>query len=98
MRAELDLYVLDAVADDVEEFGHILERLNSSTGLWRRSHTVSVSAADLVLALSRHISSGLVEVCAEAGGALQPLGDSVLPPSAYEGYWYRITPRGLLAH
>lgn len=97
----LDLYVLDAVADDIEGLDAILRTLNSdSAGGWRRSRGRPFTREEIVQSLSRLIRADLIRVAllTPNGTTLEDISVGQLPPASYDDAWFSMTQRGRLRH
>ena len=90
-RSALDYLILDAVADDVESFAHIQERVTSSK---------SSQSSQLLPSLRRLVQQRLVEAHTVPGerGKLVSAGQGVWPRAKVEDIWFRITGRGKMVH
>jgi hypothetical protein len=96
-----DLYVLDMLADDVEDLATILNSLNSDRAAsWRHVWGRNFSRQEVVQALSRLIREGLVRVAVLTtdGKWLEELKERELPPVDYGDVWFSITAHGQLFH
>jgi len=96
-----DMFILDVVADDVENLGDIVLRLNSSIpSAWRHRAGRSFSREEVVLSLSRLVKHNLVQTYVEDDKepALRALSSSSLPSEAYEAAWFGITSQGRIVH
>ena len=96
-----DLYVLDTLADDVEDLTTIMRALNSDAVIgWHRLWGRRFTREDVVPALSRLIMSDLVRVAVPTadGKSLENLADGQLPPADYNDVWFAMTPRGRIVH
>lgn len=96
-----DLYVLDGIADDVEDMAAILRMLNSDSAIgWRVVWGRDFERDEVVEALSRLIRDDLarVSVLAADGRGLVELPPKALPPANYDDAWFGITPRGRIVH
>ena len=96
-----DLYVLDSLANDIEDLEGILRMLNSNTELgWATEWGRPFQREELVTALSRLVTKGYVQVFALAadGKSLEPLAPTVLPPGTYQDTYFGMTDRGRLIH
>jgi hypothetical protein len=89
-RPEIDYLILDAVADDVESFGHIRERIGA-----KLSQTGQVIAS-----LRRLVRQAFLEAYSVPGerGKLVSAGPGVWPAANAEDIWFRITRRGTIVH
>lgn len=99
--AEPDMYVLDALADDLEDLESALRLLNSETAFsWRTESGRLVCRTDLVLALSRLIRDELVHVYVHGDDelGLREMPDGAMPPASYDDVYFGITDRGRLVH
>ena len=95
-----DLYVLDAIADDVEDLATILRVLNSDTAIgWHHTWGRHFERGEVVEALSRLVWAGLarVAVLSADGKELVELPPKELPAN-YDDVWFRITSAGRLVH
>ena len=90
-RAQIDFYVLDAVADDLEEGAHISERVSR----WDPG-----VVPELQTSLMRLVQQGLIEACVyhPTDPELVPVGVGTWPGGPWQENWYRITPQGLMVH
>ena len=96
-----DMYVLDSLADDVENLEEILRSLNSDTAVgWHQRWGRHFSREEVVQSLSRLIQTDCVRasVLTENGKWLQELPSSTLPPGNFDEAWFGLTPRGRLIH
>ena len=96
-----DLYVLDTLADDIEDLATIMRALNSDTAIgWHRTWGRPFTREEVVQALSRLITNDLVQaaVLTPDGKALENLVSGQLPPGDYDDVWFAMTPRGRLVH
>jgi hypothetical protein len=96
-----DLYVLDALANDIEDLESILRMLNSDTVLgWTQEWGRSFTRGDVVEGLSRLIKRDLVEVLvfSNDGKSLMELGRGTLPPGDYDDVYFALTEKGRFVH
>jgi hypothetical protein len=96
-----DLYVLDALANDIENLESILRMLNSESALgWTKEWGRPFSRNEIVEALSRLVRKGWVRVLVHAsdGKSLSELGVGSLPPGDYDDVYYSLTEPGRLVH
>jgi hypothetical protein len=96
-----DMYVLDTLANDVEDMESILRMLNSDTNLgWRREWGRDFTKEDVVAALSRLIHQDFVQVFAldGEGKMIQEIGRRIMPAGTYADAYFGITQRGRLVH
>jgi len=96
-----DLYVLDALADDIEDLSAIMRTLNSDSAIgWHRRWGRHFTRAEVVQTLTRLIRDDLarVAVLTADGTALEDLRANQLPPGSYDDAWFAMTPRGRLLH
>jgi hypothetical protein len=99
--AKPDLYVLDSLADDVEDVAAILRTLNSDSAIgWHEAWGRPFTRDDIVAALSRLVSDNLVRVAVltRDGKGLTHLPEKQLPISSYDDAWFEMTPHGRLVH
>lgn len=101
-RARLpDLYVLDTLADDIEDLATMMCALNSDTSLgWHRLWGRHFTREEIIPALSRLIKGGLVQVASLSvdGKSIESLPAGQLPPGDYDDVWFLMTSRGRLVH
>jgi hypothetical protein len=96
-----DMYVLDTLANDVEDLESILRMLNSDTDLgWRDEWGRSFTRSDVVAGLSRLIRQEFVQVFVrdEAAKTIQQSARRALPPSNYDDVYFGMTERGRIVH
>lgn len=99
VRHELDMYVLDALANDLEALDDILRILNSPSELgWRDQHPDLFTADEIVPAIIRGVRSGNIEACVYSASekGLVGLGEGVLSSDSADETWFRLTQRGRL--
>jgi hypothetical protein len=95
----IDLYVLDSIADDVEDLESILRMLNSDSAIgWHRAPGRHFERQEVVEALSRLVRSDLARVSVLDGKHLVELKAGQLPPESYDHAWFAITARGRVVH
>ena len=95
-----DMYVLDALASDIEDLEGILRMLNSETELgWHKEWGRKFSREEIVEALCRLVSDDLVltYVTPEKPG-LVALAPRALPPGDFDDAWFGLTEKGRLVH
>lgn len=96
-----DIYVLDALANDIEDLDSILRMLNSDTALgWAKEWGRAFTRSEIVEALSRLVKKGFVGVLvlADDGKSLVDLDPRALPPNDYTDVYLSLTERGRLVH
>ena len=96
-----DLYVMDSLANDIEDLESILRMLNSDTVLgWHKEWGREFERAEIVEALSRMIRDDMVRVYVFAAGnkVLEEAPPRSLPPASYDDVYFGLTPRGRLVH
>lgn len=96
-----DPYVLDALANDIEDLDSILRMLNSDTSLgWAAEWGRPFQRGELVEALSRLADKDYVQVLVLApdGKSLESLSPTALPPGSYQDAYFALTARGRLVH
>jgi hypothetical protein len=96
-----DMYVLDRLANDVENLEDILRMLNSDTAVgWHKHWGRHFNRDEVVQALSRLIQTDCVRASMLTGDGkwLQELPSSTLPPGNFDDAWFGLTPRGRLIH
>jgi len=96
-----DLYVLDSLANDIEDLEGILRMLNSDTALgWRAEWGREFEREEIVQALTRLTRADLVRtlVLAGDGKSLQELPARALPPESYDSAYFCLTERGRMKH
>jgi hypothetical protein len=97
----VDLYVLDVVADDIEDLDGIMRTLNSDSEIgWHRVRGRYFTRAEIVQSLSRLIREDLVIVAllAPNGTTLADTSPRQLPPGSYDDAWFAMTTRGRVRH
>lgn len=97
--SQLDFFVLDALANDIESLEDTLRILNSPTELgWRDQHPGEFRSDDVVPALIRGIEAGHIEVCLPGSdGQLRDVGSGIVPAGMIETFWFRLTSSGRAA-
>jgi hypothetical protein len=96
-----DLYVMDTLANDLEDLEGVLRMLNSDTVLgWHREWGRKFQRKDVVEALSRLIRNDMVQayVLSEDGKSLEVLPPQTLPPGSYDDAYFGLRPHGRIAH
>lgn len=96
-----DMFVLDALANDIEDLDSILRMLNSDTALgWVAEWGRTFQREELVEALSRLVTRDCVTVLVlnSDGTSLQSLPAMALPPESYNDAYFSMTERGRLLH
>ena len=96
-----DLYVLDALANDIEDLESILRMLNSDTVLgWSDEWGRAFRRDEVVESLSRLIQKGWVQVLVHAvdGKSLSELATGSLPPDSFDDVYFSATGAGRLVH
>ncbi len=100
-RRSPDLYVLDSLANDIEDLESVLRSLNSDTSLgWKRAWGREFKREEVVSALIRLINREAVEVqvLSDDGKHLSDWPRGSLPPESYEDVYFAMTERGRLLH
>ncbi len=100
-RQAIDLFVLDGLADDLEDIIQLLKGLNHEEfgyRSWREG--ASFAREEVVAALARLIREELVEACvwSDEHHALVDAGRTVLPEGDWTDVWFRMTKRGRILH
>jgi hypothetical protein len=96
-----DLYVLDALANDIEDLESIIRMLNSDTALgWAAEWGRPFRRGELIEALSRLVAKDYVQVLVLApdGKNLEALSTKALPPGSYQEAFFALTERGRIVH
>lgn len=96
-----DMFVLDALANDIEDLDGIIRMLNSDTALgWVAEWGRSFRREEVVEALSRLIMRDFVTalILHSDGRSLQKLPAMTLPPLSYDEAYFSMTDRGRLLH
>ncbi len=94
---QIDYFVLDALANDLEDIEHVLNLLNSPTEFgWRDQHSEPFSREEVIPALLRGIRKGNIEACvySEEKRALIGAGEGVIPTVPLDDVWFRLSARG----
>jgi hypothetical protein len=97
----LDLYVLDALANDFEDLEGVLRMLNSDTSLgWKWAWGRDFEREEVVSALSRLVSKDAVRVLvlSDDGKHLTDWPRGALPPASYGDVYFAMTERGRVIH
>ena len=96
----MDFFVLDTLANDIEGLSDILRLINHSDIGWTAYLGRGFEVNEVVPALLRLIRHGDVEACAfdERERALVGTGEGVVPAVPMEDLWYRMTERGRVRH
>ncbi len=96
----MDLFVLDTLANDLEGFGDILRLINHDQVGWSDLLGRRFEVSDVLTTLLRLIRGGDAEVCVESreGSGLVPAGPGVVPDAPLEEQWFRMTNRGRMRH
>lgn len=96
-----DLYVLDTMANDVEDLAAIMRTLNSDTAAgWHRTWGRRFERQEVIASLSRLVTADLARASALApdGKSLVELAERQLPSGSYDDAWFAMTPRGRMLH
>ena len=96
-----DLYVLDALANDVEDIEAILRTLNGDSVLsWRRAWGAAFTRDEIVQALIRLLRDDQVSAyrLTADGKSLEPLDRHELPSGSFNDSWFGMTERGRIRH
>ena len=90
-RPLVDLYVLDTVADDIEEYDNISRRVAK----WDPA-----ALSQLLASLQRLVQQELIEACmlTADGRSLTGAGPGVWPVIPVPDLWFRMTSRGRMVH
>ncbi len=95
------MYVLDSLANDIEDLDSILRMLNRDSALgWQQDWGREFIREEIVQALSRLIREDLVQVfvLAPGGKSLEEWPAKSLPPGDYGDVYFGLTSRGRLVH
>ena len=93
----MDYFVLDSLANDLEDIEHILNILNSPTEYgWRDQHPEPFTRDEIIPSLLRGIMEENIEatVYSEQERALVDAGKGVVPDIPIDEVWFRLTKRG----
>ncbi len=96
-----DMYVLDSLANDVEDLDSILQLLNGNTEFaWWDEWGHPFRREDIVESLSRLIRRKAIRayVLSADGKRLEGLSEGVLPSGDFGDAHYGITPHGRILH
>jgi hypothetical protein len=96
-----DMYVLDSLANDIEDLDNILRILNSDTTLgWHKQWGRHFGREEIVQSLARLIKNGCVRVSVLTadGKWLEELAPLELPPESFDHVWFAMTPHGRIVH
>jgi len=96
----IDFFVLDTLANDLESIADILRLINHAEIGWTDVAGRHFTVTDITPALLRLIRDGSVEACylAEDGRELRGAGEATVPPYPLADLWFRMTPRGRIRH
>ena len=96
----LDQYVLDALANDLEDIDHILVLLNSDSDFgWHREWGRPFVHGEIIESLRRLVRDSCVQVYVVAQDlTLTPLATTEWPADSAQGVWFGITEVGRLRH
>lgn len=96
----LDLYVLDAIADDIEDIESILRMLNNPSIGWREEWGKDFERPEVVLALSRLVKAGQVLAYGldGQGKELIEANKQALASTTYDDFWFGPSPAGRIRH
>ncbi len=95
------MFVLDALANDIEDIESILRMLNSETSLgWSAEWGRPFVRAEVVEAISRLVAKDYVQVLVLSadGTSLDALPAKALPPGDYGAAYFALTEHGRLVH
>lgn len=95
-----DMFVLDAVMDDIEDLDGIMRNLNRSTSSWRGIWGREFRREEVVQALIQLIARDFIRAYVLDGGAdaLKALPRGIQPPGTLDHSWFGPTARGRFAH
>lgn len=96
-----DLYVLDALCNDIEDLDSILRMLNGDTALgWAAEWGRPFQRGELIEAISRLVAKNYVQVLVLApdGKRLEARSATALPSGNYQDVYFALTDRGRLVH
>jgi hypothetical protein len=96
----LDFFVLDTLANDIEGFADVIRLVNHPVIGWADVAGRGFTATEATTALLRLIREGSVEACylSDDGKELRGAGDAVVPTLPLGDLWFRMTPRGRIRH
>ena len=100
-REPIDLYALDALADDIEGFEDVVRLANHPKLGWQRLYGGPIPADELFAALQRLVADELVEPLTldAKGTTLLPLDSSAwMAGEDPTDLWFRITSKGRTIH
>lgn len=98
---DVDPYVLDVLADDIESIADMLSRLNAeSPSAWWRIRGAPFDRQELVAALGRLIGRRLIGAYSslDTEPRLVALPEGVMPDGDWNDAWFGITPPGRIVH
>jgi len=96
-RPGIDMFILDSLANDLEDVGSILRILNSASELgWRDQHPEPFTREEVVPALLRAVKRKEIEACVyrPSERALVGAGEGIVPQGSLDEVWFRLTERG----
>lgn len=99
-RPNLDYFILDALANDIEGFDDILRLTNHLDIGWAAEHGGAITRAQVLEALPRLIRDHLVQVFvfSDSGKELRDLPMGSAPAEPLEFCYFALTDRGRLVH
>jgi hypothetical protein len=100
-RPQIDLFVLDSLASDIESLDNVLRVLNSDTDVgWHREWGRHFVRDEIVQSIARLIQNDLVRVYLwdEVQRGLVESAPRVLPPADFDNVWFGLTERGRMIH
>ena len=99
-RIDIDYYVLDAVANDLESLDDIIRLVNHPDVGWVAAAGRPISRADIVAALPRLVRDQLVQVYVPSATASEvealPIGG--LQAAPLDGCYFGMTAQGRIVH
>lgn len=96
-----DMFVLDSLANDVENLEDILRILNSDEAMgWHKRWGRRFTRDEVVQSLARLVRADHVRVSmlTPNGKWLEELAPTELPPSTFDDVWFALTPHGRVVH
>ena len=99
-RIDIDYYVLDALANDLESLDDILRLVNHPDVGWVPEAGRPVSRAAIVATLPRLVRDKLVQVYVPSAttSELEPLPIGRLPTTPVDGWYFGMTAHGRTVH
>ena len=100
-RDPVDLYALDALANDVEGFEDVVRLVNHPSLGWQKPYGGPISEDAVLSALQRLVTDGLVAplLLDASGTTLEAITPGIWPSGeSAAALWFQMTPEGRQVH